>query len=102
MGVVPKAAAGCEGESDARCVTAGLEKLDAALGSQSRPGIAALFSPEGHCRDVLALIWDLTPPQGADSIAYLLASMQSTARVVDSRWHGAARPRDVSNAPGSM
>lgn len=99
MGVVPKAAAGCEGESDARCVTDWLGKLDAALGSQSRPGIAALFSPDGHYRDVLALTWDLTPRQGADSIADLLASMQSTARARGfALARGRTAPRRVQRA----
>jgi len=103
MGVVPKAVAGCAGESDARCVTDWLDKLDAALSSQSRPGIAALFASEGHYRDVLALTWDLTPRQGAGSIADLLASRQPTrCRRVHSRWRRDARRRDVSSAPGSM
>src|SRR3954469_10502873 len=56
-----------------------LAALDRALQSKNRAALAGLFAPEGHYRDLLAFTWSITPCQGADEIAALLAEKQSVA-----------------------
>ena len=46
-----------------------LDRLDAALQSESRVSVAELFAPDGHWRDLLAFTWSITPSQGAEAIA---------------------------------
>ncbi len=46
-----------------------LRAFEAALQSNDKANIAALFEPDGNWRDILAFTWHLTPKVGADAIA---------------------------------
>jgi putative flavoprotein involved in K+ transport len=62
--------------SEKELVERWLAHFDAALQSESRTSIAALFAPEGHWRDLLAFTWSITPKQGAGEIAALMVAKQ--------------------------
>lgn len=66
--------------NDARLVQAWLTEFDAALQGQDRARIAQLFARDGHYRDILAFTWNLTPREGAEQIAELLAGKQAKAQ----------------------
>ena len=53
-----------------------LRAFGAALATGSSAGIAALFHPDSHWRDVLAFTWHLTPTSGQDAIAARFAAEQ--------------------------
>lgn len=55
-----------------------LSQLNVALQSASRASIAALFSPGGHWRDLLAFTWSITPSEGPEEIAALMVAKQPT------------------------
>ncbi|MCC6531286.1 MAG: NAD(P)/FAD-dependent oxidoreductase [Burkholderiales bacterium] len=57
-----------------------LARFDGALQGASRESLAALFAPEGHWRDLLALTWSITPMQGAGAIAAAMLAQQSAVR----------------------
>src|SRR6185436_5204939 len=65
--------------SEKELVAQWLAKLDVALQSGSRTSVASLFAPDGHWRDLLAFTWSITPRQGAEDIAALMAAKQATA-----------------------
>ena len=52
--------------------------FETALAEGRSDGIAALFAPESHYRDMLAFSWTIRPDQGAESIARFLAEAQKT------------------------
>jgi cation diffusion facilitator CzcD-associated flavoprotein CzcO len=56
-----------------------LERFETALTAGDRAGLAALFAPECHYRDMLAFTWTIRPDQGADSIAATLIAAQKSA-----------------------
>jgi len=66
-------------QSEKELVGQWLSKLDTALQSASRASVASLFAPDGHWRDLLAFTWSITPRQGAEDIAALMAAKQATA-----------------------
>jgi len=66
-------------QSEKELVGQWLSKLDTALQSASRASVASLFAPDGHWRDLLAFTWSITPRQGAEDIAALIAAKQATA-----------------------
>jgi len=66
-------------QSEKELVGQWLSKLDTALQSASRASVASLFAPDGHWRDLLAFTWSITPRQGAEDIAALMAAEQATA-----------------------
>ena len=66
-------------QSEKEAVGQWLSKLDTALQSASRASVASLFAPDGHWRDLLAFTWSITPRQGAEDIAALMAAKQATA-----------------------
>ena len=66
-------------QSEKELVGQWLSKLDTALQSASRASVASLFAPDGHWRDLLAFTWSITPCQGAENIAALMAAKQATA-----------------------
>ena len=66
--------------SEKALVEQGLDRLDAALQSESRSSVAAMFAVDGHWRDLLAFTWTITPCQGAEEIATLMAGKQGAAR----------------------
>ena len=66
-------------QSEKEVVGQWLSKLDTALQSASRASVASLFAPDGHWRDLLAFTWSITPCQGAENIAALMAAKQATA-----------------------
>lgn len=53
-----------------------LARFDAMLAQQDTAGIAALFRPESHWRDVLAFTWHLTTVNGAAALARALCDAQ--------------------------
>jgi putative flavoprotein involved in K+ transport len=53
-----------------------LGRLDAALRSGNRALLASLFAPDGHWRDLFAFTWTITPCEGPDAIAALMAEKQ--------------------------
>jgi putative flavoprotein involved in K+ transport len=67
-------------QSEKALVEQWLDKLNAALHSASAPSLASLFMPDGHWRDLFAFTWSITPCQGADAIAALMAAKQATAK----------------------
>ncbi len=66
--------------SDEALVEQWLGQLEAALHSASVAAVAALFAPDAHWRDLLAFTWSITPSQGAEPIAALMAARQGSAR----------------------
>ncbi|MDB5808442.1 MAG: hapE 2 [Betaproteobacteria bacterium] len=70
-----QAAAGSEKE----LVAQWLDKLNAALQSNSTASVASLFAEDGHWRDILAFTWTITPCEGADAIAALIIAGQKSA-----------------------
>ena len=65
--------------SEREVVAQWLARLDRALQTKNRAALAELFARDGHYRDLLAFTWSITPRQGADEIAALLAEKQSSA-----------------------
>lgn len=55
-----------------------LDAFEAALGRKDASAIEALFQPESHWRDLLALTWHLTPCLGAAKIATAMVEAQQT------------------------
>jgi hypothetical protein len=55
-----------------------LGRLEAALTEGDPAGLAALFGPECHYRDMLAFSWTIRPCLGAEAIARFLAAAQKT------------------------
>ena len=53
-----------------------LAAFEAALKAGDPTGLAALFAPECHYRDMLAFTWTIRPDHGADSIAATLIDAQ--------------------------
>src|SRR6476659_6225134 len=70
--VVEKAAV----RSEKELIEQWLDRLDAALQSESRSSVSSLFAPDGHWRDLVAFTWSITPRQGADDIAALMVAKQ--------------------------
>ena len=66
-------------QSEKELVGQWLERLNAALRSESQAAVASLFAPDGHWRDLLAFTWSITPCQGADNIGALMVAKQGTA-----------------------
>ena len=62
--------------SEAAAVDRWLQSFEAALRAGDRPGLAALFVPDSHWRDLVAFTWTITPHRGADSIAEALVRAQ--------------------------
>jgi len=73
---VEPAAAG----SERAAVQAWLERFEAALRDGSPAAIARLFAADSHFRDVLAFTWHLTPGEGPEPIASLLAGRQAKVK----------------------
>ena len=67
-------------QSETMLVAQWLDRLDAALLSESRASVASLFAPGGHWRDLLAFTWSITPCQGAEAIAALMVAKQGPAK----------------------
>ena len=63
-------------QSEAAQVSQWLTKFDTALQSANRASLAALFAADSHWRDLLAFTWSITPSEGGDAIAALLAAKQ--------------------------
>jgi putative flavoprotein involved in K+ transport len=73
-----------------------LSSFQAALAARDAGAIAAHFQPDCHWRDILAFTWHLTPVQGRDEVAALLADRQGEAGAFG--FHlapGRTRPRHV-------
>jgi putative flavoprotein involved in K+ transport len=85
--------------SEKELVERWLGQLDVALQSESRASLQRLFAMDGHWRDLLAFTWSITPRQGAESIAALMAARQGTtnARGFDIA-EGRTPPRRVQRA----
>ena len=80
-------------------VAAWLERFAAALARQDAEAAAALFLPDGHWRDAVALSWDIVTLNGRAAIAAALAQVLPTAR--PTRLHLPAHrapPRRVTRA----
>ena len=67
-------------QSDTSIVAQWLAQLDAALQSGKRTSIEALFTHDGHWRDLLAFTWSITPSQGAQDIAALMVTKQAATK----------------------
>ena len=67
-------------ESEEALVAQWLGEFDAALQDADQAALASLFASDGHWRDLLAFTWSITPSEGAESIAALLAARQPDAR----------------------
>ncbi|HEV7822867.1 MAG TPA: monooxygenase, partial [Burkholderiales bacterium] len=84
-------------QSDRQCVEQWLGRLDAAL--QNQASLASCFAADGHWRDLLAFTWTITPCEGADDIAALMAANQKTARArAFALAEGRTPPRRVQRA----
>jgi putative flavoprotein involved in K+ transport len=66
--------------SEKELVEQWLAQLEAALQGGSAKSVACLFAPDGHWRDLLAFTWSITPCQGADRIAALMAARQAATK----------------------
>ena len=62
--------------SDKALVAQWLGQFEVALQGADQAALAALFASDGHWRDLLAFTWSITPSQGADAIAALMAARQ--------------------------
>lgn len=72
-----------------------LDRFNEALTAADSAGIAKLFAPDGHWRDVIAFTWTLTATEGADRIAALLVAKQPA---IAARGFGVARGRSAPRA----
>ncbi|HEX4893100.1 MAG TPA: monooxygenase, partial [Hyphomicrobiaceae bacterium] len=63
-----------------RAVARWLAAFEDALAKADTKGLAALFVPDSHWRDVLAFTWHITPTVGVQAIAQKLADRQATTR----------------------
>ena len=54
-----------------------LNRFESLLSAGNATGLAALFAPECHYRDILAFSWTLRPAAGANEITDFLTSVQS-------------------------
>ena len=76
-----------------------LEQLEAALGSNDPASIASLFAADGHWRDLLAFTWSITPREGSNDIAALLAAKQPSVKAgAFAIAEGRTAPRRVQRA----
>jgi len=66
--------------------------FEGALRQRDPAAVTALFHPEGHWRDVLALSWQLTTVSGAPTIEALLRETLATARPRGFRLPGGRTP----------
>jgi len=66
--------------------------FEGALWQRDPAAVIALFHPEGHWRDVLALSWQLTTVSGAPAIEALLRETLATARPRGFRLPGGRTP----------
>jgi len=66
--------------------------FEGALRQRDSAAVTALFHPEGHWRDVLALSWQLTTVSGAPAIEALLRETLATARPRGFRLPGGRTP----------
>ncbi len=66
--------------------------FEGALRQRDPAAVTALFHPEGHWRDVLALSWQLTTVSGAPAIEALLRETLATARPRGFRLPGGRTP----------
>jgi len=69
-----------------------LGRFEGALRQRDPAAVTALFHPEGHWRDVLALSWQLTTVSGAPAIEALLRETLATARPRAFRLPGGRTP----------
>ncbi len=72
-----------------RVASAWLDAFGAALDGQDAAAVAALFQPDGHWRDLLALSWEITTASGGPAIETLVRN--AFAQV---------QPRGIHLAPG--
>lgn len=83
-------------EEAAHAVGQWLERFETALRAGDRPGLAALFAPECHYRDLVAFSWTIHPLQGAEPIAAFLAGAETTIQAQDfAIAAGRTKPRRV-------
>jgi putative flavoprotein involved in K+ transport len=79
--------------------SAWLAAFGAALDARDPASVAALFSPDGHWRDVLALRWTIGTVSGAEAITALLVATLPGAGLRNPRLApGRTPPRRVSRA----
>src|SRR5690242_20209990 len=67
-------------QSEHDIVARWLAQFDVALQSESHSSLATLFAPDAHFRDLMAFTWSITPRQGADDIAALMAAQQRATK----------------------
>jgi cation diffusion facilitator CzcD-associated flavoprotein CzcO len=67
-------------QSEPTLIAQWLMRFEAALRTQSRASVAALFASDGHWRDLLAFTWTITPKQGAEEIGAAMIANQPIAR----------------------
>lgn len=72
-----------------------LDRFNEALTAADAAGIAKLFAPDGHWRDVIAFTWTLTATEGSDRIASLLVAKQPS---IAARGFAVARGRSAPRA----
>lgn len=72
--------------TEAAAVDRWLQSFEAALAAGDRAGLAGLFVPDSHWRDLVAFTWTITPHRGAASIAEALVRAQPSIGA-----HGFAR-----------
>ena len=67
-------------------VTHWLAQFEAALAGSDAAGLAALFTPAAHWRDLLALTWDVKTVSGAASVVDLLLRHGQGAGQAEAVW----------------
>jgi putative flavoprotein involved in K+ transport len=67
-------------QSEKALVAQWLGQFEVALQGADQASLASLFASDGHWRDLLAFTWSITPSQGAETIAALMAARQPNAR----------------------
>lgn len=86
--------------SDVRTIVVDwLAAFEGCLRAGDRTGIASLFLPGGHWRDLLAFTWDIRTHSGADDVADALGAASERVRARDFRLPpGRTPPRKVRRA----
>jgi cation diffusion facilitator CzcD-associated flavoprotein CzcO len=69
--------------SERAAVDQWLSKFNGALAQCDRAGIASLFAPDSHWRDLVAFTWYVTPHRGADAIAASMTQRQENVQARD-------------------
>ncbi len=76
-----------------------LQRLNAALESESHTAVASLFALDGHWRDLFAFTWSITPCQGPAAIAATMVEKQASVKAQGfALAEGRTPPRRVQRA----